>query len=448
MPLSGIMEPANRDIALIYVVQSEMMDGGVIESQVIAPLRAQAAMSSQPRGRAVFLEAARVALSPRARRTLATLRSMWPEGRVALLPFVSRLGRRSPSAMLALHLLPVALKGRFPVFHCRGPAATITAHGARERLGLGRVVYDLRGAHAEETIHRLGHRWPEGLPPPVAASYEKALEIEREAVQVADFVFAVSPGLRQYAVERLGADPSQVAVVPSCVEETCFDEDRRTCLRKEWGIDQTAPVFVYSGRLGPERLPRLMLEILAAAHRIDSRARLVLFTYLDELGREWLDSMRQELDLPEAAVIHETLSRDEVMTALSVGDFGFLLYQPASRYRRFQAPIKVGEYLACGLGLIVNEGVGEVPQVVKRERIGWILGHDWTTDRLRNRVAAMVEELRSDGAALRRRALATCSRELLWRCHEVTLRSGYGLVPKLQDPSLVDLSESYPERPR
>src|SRR5262245_22998646 len=202
---------------LYYVVQSEMLTGGVIESQILAALRAQAAAPGQPPTTLVFLEPLRVAWSRAARRTLRFFRGLWPQGRIVLLPFVGRLGgERAPAYSLLSYLRWRERDGADLVFHCRGSGATWTAHLARRALGRGRVIFDLRGHHPFETIHRLGHPDPASLPPAVERSYRLTLQRERQAAAAADQLFTVSPGLVTYAVEDLGVPAERVLVVPNC----------------------------------------------------------------------------------------------------------------------------------------------------------------------------------------------------------------------------------------
>ncbi|NUN53286.1 MAG: hypothetical protein HUU06_10950, partial [Planctomycetaceae bacterium] len=76
----------------IHVVQGEIRDGGVVQAMVVARTRALARLPGMPRFRILFLEPWGTARLPAAREALAAHRALWPEGRMDLVPFVSRMG--------------------------------------------------------------------------------------------------------------------------------------------------------------------------------------------------------------------------------------------------------------------------------------------------------------------------------------------------------------------
>jgi glycosyltransferase involved in cell wall biosynthesis len=421
---------------LYAVVQNEMLTGGVIEAQVVAALRAHSRVPGQPRTRLLFLEPASVARSERARETLAAYRRMWPEGRISVVPYVSRLGDRSPGAFLAARLWRERL-GRAPlVFHCRGPQAAWTAHVARRLLGRGRIVFDVRGHGPYETLHRLEARGIAPEAPEARRAYAAELAVDRRAAAVSDHLFTVSPGLASYAVEELGVAPGAVTVVPSCVEEIGFHRRDRARVRAGWGVvaDDT-PVLVYSGRLGPERLPALMLRLFAAVRRRRPDARLVLLTYRDDLqGLHGLDPLLAAAGVPAEAVVRASLPRDAVAEALCGADVGLLFYQAAPRYEAYQAPIKVAEYLAGGLALAVTPGVGRIPDLVRNEALGWVIEREGDVgdrggvgDRGEGLERAAAEIAAGADRERRTRCLAVCRRDYLWRRHLLAIRHAYGL---------------------
>lgn len=405
---------------LYSLVQTEMLTGGVIEAQVVAALRAQSRVAGQPATRLFFLEPFAVARSARAREVLAAFRRMWPAGRLSLLPFVSRLGDATPGRFLAARLWRERFSRNPLVFHCRGPQATWTGHLVRRLLGRGRVIFDLRGHGPYETLHRLGFGTEGELPAEARRIFDRALAIDRRAAGVADRIFTVSPGLRRYAIEDLGVRPEAVTVVPSCVEAPTYDPEARRRLRREWGVPEEAPVLAYSGRLGPERLPGLMLGLFREVWRREPAARLLLLIYRDDLGD--LERRISEIGLPAESVLARTLSRDQATEALSAADAGLLFHEAAARYQEFQAPIKVAEYLAAGLALAVTPGVGRIPDLVTGEGIGWIVAQDG--ENLREVAAAFLAD---DRAARRARALEVCATRYLWRNHVPAIRRAYGL---------------------
>ena len=409
---------------LYYIVQSEMLDGGVIEAQVVASLRDQSRIAGQPKTTLIFLETARVALSRRARDTRKAYRRMWPDSKITVLPFVSRWGQGAAAMSLTTYLIGERLNSAALVFHCRGPQATLTAHRARRALGKGRVIFDLRGAHAYEAINRLGFPHREDLSSRAEQVYSKNLIRDQRAVSVADWVLAVTPGLANYAVEQLHGNPERVLVVPSCVSHLAFDENVRQRIRAEWGVGD-APVFAYSGRLGSERRPDHLFRVFGAALRLDERSRLVIFSYRNELGplAPWLD----RAGVPASSVRVTSDTRDNVFASLCAADAGMLFLQDASCFNDINLPIKIPEYLAAGLPLIVNRAVGPVPALVESRHLGWVIDPSISDSSLMETMQQVVTALAADRQGLKQRALQTSEELFLWKDHVPTIRRAYGL---------------------
>lgn len=410
---------------LYFIVRSEMLDGGVIEAQVVARLRAQATLLTDTSIKLLFLEPARVAFGAKARRTLRGYRAMWPEGDIAVVPFVSRFGERGVGRALALYIARERFSSRPLIFHCRGAAATVTAHHARGLLGRGRVVFDLRGAGPYETAHRFGFPFADDLSAAAECSYRETLAQEREAASVSDFLLTVSHPMRDYAVRMLSASADKIRVTPSSVEGLTFDTGRRGYVRRKWGVSDSAPVFVYSGRLGPERLPDHMFRLFARVLEQRPDALLVLLVYRYDF--EDLDARLASHRVSAARVITANCSRDEVMDYLSGADVGIFFCEPALRFE-VALPIKFAEYVSAGLSLVANSVATEVAEIVRSRRLGWIIDDGLVPRELDVAVRQMLCEIDAGRLEARARALACCSDLFLSTRQVPAIRHAYGLL--------------------
>lgn len=412
---------------LFFIVQSEIMTGGVIEAQVIASLRAQCAADGQPPTRLIFLEAAREVRKAAVRATLKKFRGFWPEGRISLVPFVGRWGGDdAPGRALAVALWREKFNREELIFHCRGPRATLAAAYVCRMLGRGRVIFDVRGAMPYETIHRLGYAWPENLSEKAKYTWDYNLQLDQDAAHAADKLFTVSPGVRDYAIQELGAAPEKVAIVPSCVAELSYRADYRTAARARWGVTNDAPVMLYSGRLGPERLPQHLFRLFRAL--LDQRpdAKLVILSYLNELDN--LAALRTTAGIPENSIIVNGLPRDEVVKTLPGADLAALFLEPAKRFE-LALPIKTAEYFSAGVPLVVNDTFALVPRLVRERDAGWVVNADISADALSVTAQDICQRLRTDRAGFRTRALEVCAENFLWPLYLPTLRHAYGIAP-------------------
>jgi glycosyltransferase involved in cell wall biosynthesis len=422
------MKPRSR---VFFVVQNEMLTGGVIEAQVIGSLRAQSRIGDAPPTTALFLEPARVAFSRRARRTLKFYRRLWPEGDIRIVPYVGRLGRDAAAMTLAAYVAALRLTRDRIAFHCRGSEAAWSAHVARRVIGRGIVVCDVRGHYPLETIHRLGCPHVSAITPRARAAYESTLRSDARAARIADRFFVVSEGLKDY-VSGFGRQHSDIDVVPSCVDDLAFDVERRRRLREGWGIADGAPVFAYAGRIGPERQPLLMFTLFRAILERHAGARLLLFVYRNDLRD--LHEMLQAAGVPSTAVTIERASRDHVVSCLCAADYGLLFCEPADRYASW-FPIKFPEYLSAGLGVVLNDLVGALPELVRQRQIGRVIEHPWDEAAVERCASTLVEAIRHDADGIRSRALATCVEKYLWSTHVPIMRRAFGFEPtRKQEP--------------
>ncbi|MNP50410.1 hypothetical protein D3C76_1446730 [compost metagenome] len=67
-------------------------------------------------------------------------------------------------------------------------------------------------------------------------------------------------------------------------------------------------------------------------------------------------------------------NKDEMSTLLSRTEFGFLLRSPAP-LNAVASPIKFGEYISCGVAVIISPGVGDYSELVSTTNAGKILDH-------------------------------------------------------------------------
>jgi glycosyltransferase involved in cell wall biosynthesis len=352
-----------------YVVYNERPSSGLMRTQVISLLKEIAR-----RGRDVELTLIAIWQPWVMRRHRGEIEALRAELALAGIRHVDLPWALVPTRHFAYRaaLFPVlrgwvrailrrALRGRFDVVHCRGYLPSDGAARCRQHFG-HRLVFDMRslwprehvtiGAwHATDRIH---HQWE---------------RIERETAVAADAAIGVSPAM----VDMIRAiDPRVRAVhVPICVDldDMRFNAEARQRLRAELGW-QSNPVIVYQGSLGlmNSNLAEVA-EVLAPIARALPEARFLLLTSNRDvdigavLAGHGIDLARVAVRHPERAALHEWMcAADAGIHAMSPGP------DSASRLG-----VKIVEYLACGLPIIVNPHVGAAAQLVREHGVGVVL---------------------------------------------------------------------------
>ena len=143
-----------------------------------------------------------------------------------------------------------------------------------------------------------------------------------------------------------------------------------------------------------------------------------------------------EAQLPDDAITVVTLPQESIPEYLAAADAGLLLKAP-SRLNRFVQPVKLGEFLAAGLPLVVSSGIGAVSDLIERSGAGVVVdvfGRD--AGSLTEEAERLYLRLKREAAAMREAALTLCQSEFLWSRHIETVRRIYvsALGERFDDP--------------
>ncbi len=183
---------------------------------------------------------------------------------------------------------------------------------------------------------------------------------ERWTLSRADAVLAVSAPLRDHVVS-LGVEPGRVHVVPNGVDPALFRPGPpRPEVHARWSLGG-GPILGFVGGLrrwhDVEALPTL-LERLVVRYR---DLRLVIVGN-GPLGRE-LERGLQARGLTRHAVFTGSLPHEDVAELIRHFDVALAPY-PRLEHAFYFSPLKVFEYMACGVA-VVAAAAGQITEVVR-----------------------------------------------------------------------------------
>mgnify|MGYP001026535923 CR=1 FL=1 len=263
-------------------------------------------------------------------------------------------GNRNWSKNVPLLALYLSRK-RSNVVICRGPIAAVLALRARKFGGLDcRVCYDGRGARSAEIR--------EYSSDDVFADVMS--EIEREAIQAADWRIAVSQALVEHWRESFDFNGNDYTVVP-CSVAAHFDGPKikqGQLIRESFGWGKDDPIIVHlGGGAGWQNGP---LSFVAIRHwlRVNPRLRhLILSKENDQLNE-------LKTEFPDQVVITQ-VTHDQVPDYLSAADYGLLLREE-NVTNGVASPVKFAEYLSCGLQILISANLGDFSEMVAEDSLG------------------------------------------------------------------------------
>jgi len=262
----------------------------------------------------------------------------------------------------ALTAIRLVRRERMDALHARGyvPAAM----GAMAKwLAGGKLIFDIRGFMAEEYVD--AGVWPEG-----GLIYRLTKTAEKKLLEASDGFVVLTEKARKILFPRDG-EGRPVEVIPCCVDAErfrAFDRESKDCLRRKLNLEGRR-VIIYVGALGGWYLTDEMAELMAVAHRKDASTFSMILT---QSPTEMIVRRLKALGMSESDYLVKKVDPEQAPWYLKAADFAVSLIKPC--YSKLSSsPTKIAEYLASGLPVISNAGIGDVDDVIAEDRVGVIL---------------------------------------------------------------------------
>jgi glycosyltransferase involved in cell wall biosynthesis len=252
---------------------------------------------------------------------------------------------------------------------------------ALKRLLGPRLLFDMRGLWADERIE--GGIWPARSP-----LYKLAKRCERYLLVHSDAV--VSQTVRgKREIESWPGLPGRVApiaVIPTSVDlERFAPRPRAHRLQQEAGLEGRF-VVAYLGSLGTWYL---LDEMLACFRVMRAAIPNAHFLILTPAPPDVVHRAATQCGVARADYTVRHVEHSAVADWLSIVDLGLYFYRPA--YSRLAAsPTKLGEFLASGIPVLTNGGIGDTDAFLRDAGVAVLL--DAFSDRA---YAAAVEPVRA-----------------------------------------------------
>lgn len=235
------------------------------------------------------------------------------------------------------------------------PRSTIPAGMALlalKRLPGMKLLFDADGLMADERVDFGG--WS-----PTGPVYRIFRAIENSAVRRADVVVTRTSRAKAILAKRAGfAEAAHVVVVPNGKDAELFHPGttaEREATKQALGLEPTQPLVVYAGSLGPQYHPDRMFAFVEALLQKRSDIHLLMMSGSQEIAQKTAECGKLS---PSNCTIQK-VEPEEVPRYLAAADLG-LAFRTPSFSQQAVAPIKVGEYLLCGVPVLSSSGIGDL----------------------------------------------------------------------------------------
>ncbi len=275
--------------------------------------------------------------------------------------------------------------------HARGHIPATIALALKRKFGV-KMIFDLRGLMAEEYVDAL--HWPkDGL------RFRISKAAERRIFGATDAVVTLTQRIWPIIKEWEGLRNRSVhhTVIPCCVDlsQFNFSETQRSQRRSELGLCDRF-TLVYSGSLDGWYLTEDMADFFAQFVKKRTDAHLLWLT----TGRaERVRQLMVERGITEDKFTIRCVAPTEVSSYLAAGDAGISFIKRCIS-KIASSPTKNGEYLACGLPIIINSGIGDSDALVTEWHAG-VMVEDFGAQSFANASAA-IEQLAADPTVRKR----------------------------------------------
>jgi glycosyltransferase involved in cell wall biosynthesis len=373
---------------MIYVMV-ENLSGSVIRSQVLSPLMEVAQL--------LDVDIDLLAMERKAvwdqQGHLESLRQELGFRRIKLHVFLHR-GNRHPLTYLnlvrmLLQLGALLIRSEQRVIMARNFHSAFLTILFRLLFPRSRLLLDLRGVFVHELVLRGAVR--EG-----GILHCMLAWMECQSLIFSDHILCVSEQLTWYVTQTLGREKA-TSVIPCCVDSEFFDLNpagQRALARSLGLVDKF--VVVYAGSLTSWNLLGPMLDTFASMRQKQPSAHFLFMTPAIEQAR---DTFRQR-GLPDEWYTVMSVSHQGIKDYIALGDVALLLRED-NLVNRVASPVKLGEYLACGVPVLVTPCVGDLSELVVQHRVGLAVALDEET--FAEKIEWFVSDVQSSREGYRKR---------------------------------------------
>jgi glycosyltransferase involved in cell wall biosynthesis len=281
--------------------------------------------------------------------------------------------------------------------HARSHIPATMALRLKQRFGT-KMIFDVRGLMADEYVD--ANHWRKG-----SLAYRLTKSAEHKALAAADGIVTLTekiwPIMRQWGSLR---DRDVVhEVVPCCadLELFRFAQTARDSRREQLGIADRF-VLVYSGSIDGWYLTEQMADFFSAIRDRNPRAYLL---WLSPSRHERIRGLMSERGISASDYHVVAAMPREVSSYLSAADAGLAFIKPCFS-KLASSPTKFAEYLACGLPLIINAGIGDSDDLILKHKAG-VLVTEFNAAAYNQAATGIVDLVRGGESRKHCRAIAT-----------------------------------------
>jgi hypothetical protein len=239
---------------------------------------------------------------------------------------------------------------RYPlIIHCRGESA----HREIRTLPFlkyfkKRTVLDVRGIWPYEQLLLNGIKDFSNIAPQERIIFRRNMLALLKEVNTADGISFVSKNLQNLIAEQTNTWTGRTIIVP-CVASSRMNYQMNSHVEKQKNAEYFTIVYVGTDK-SYQHLEDLVFPFVKRLMLFDSRVRLKILSKDKESILLKLNKIAINMD----KVTLKSVDRNDVFNEIVDSDLALLLREP-NVVNKVSSPVKLGEYLACGLPILFQK---------------------------------------------------------------------------------------------
>ena len=166
----------------------------------------------------------------------------------------------------------------------------------------------------------------------------------------------VSTHMQFYLEQKYHKNFNKSIIVP-CISEFSYD-----------GLEKEKDSFVYIGGMSAWQRVDIMLQMFNQILEYKPNARLYIATLEKEVAQKEVEKYLDSKYLNSIEILSIT-NRAEISSFLSTKEYGFLIREDIV-VNNVSSPIKLAEYLSCGVNVIISDAVKSYAPIVEKQKAG------------------------------------------------------------------------------
>ena len=238
---------------------------------------------------------------------------------------------------------------------CRGIfSANLVLISKRKKC---KIIYDGRGAINAEQIE-YGVYNNTGLE-------NKIYKLEKRAVLETDYRISISTKLVNYWKKEYNFKSDNYVVIPSSSNNAIKLFKIKRC---DFQIEKNDILVVFSGSLSKWHSFNIMIAHFESFLEKNSDVKILILSKKNNQITALINKYPKR-------IINKWVSPEKVLDLLTVADYGYV-YRESSVTNQVASPVKIAEYLSCGLKIIISKNLGDYSEMIEKYNLGYIIKND------------------------------------------------------------------------